>query len=867
MFPIRQWFEGDKKKKDADWANRIIQFIRMNWQPLISRDEAELGMLYLMSRQPMDFIRDLFQDTARINLTNENGTGRGGLVNGFNQPINSAGKKDDLIKKEMRSLNFKPLPIWEKLRNVLVAEMKKMGIVVNVRSEDPTSTSKRILDKGLIEHKHEIESLLSYVYTSIGQQPYKMKDHEARFGEKPSNGNMDQFEAMGLNPGDPMDVDFFMKEFHKLGMEIALQDVIDFASSYNQWLLDIEKWVNDLISKKAIAATVYVSNVTGAITTKYLAPETVYIYGGSNRQDFNDASAKGYERKVSIKELIDIIGDEFDMEREFNKLLQAITYNMNIEFTDVRPSYRGFVGGNEKLQGRNGSNYGYSDFMTFNVSMGRIEFSSQNQESFEPIKEDDAFYENNQPPQGKYATKARWETPTYKAYYLAVSSVDQVLFDFGELEYQDITGASDTNMNFTIITYKDTGDPLAIQSMEIIDMINEAWYKFRFELKKAKPRGRGWNYDSVISSLVDLIPDTNISQYNKWQKVVEMLDSSANEFYTFPVVDGKTMALPGNQLNYDIPNGMSKESMLWWEIMMNGIEYLKDMIGIAPLREGDPGNARDSMNNQFKALESSQESTYYIPDMLTYLYQQMAVKVNFYTQDIINYKKYSAVAYKFLEDSVGEDIISKLEGLGDIAPQRFGIFVESLNQAPLRQRIEPIMANAVQNGKITVAEYLLINDMKNVKKAVATFAYFEQRNKKMADQSAQAAQKAAQDAAMQLKQMDLSIEQKKIDGMILGKQIDANAGQQEHLINSTAGITKTKMKIDGDHDQIFKQAFVDFLAQQQKLNNTPSAIIPPPPPPVQMMPPQQMAPGMPQRPESVSQQLREAVEPMPTTAG
>ncbi len=41
------------------------------------------------------------------------------------------------------------------------------------------------------------------------------------------------------------------------------------------------------------------------------------------------------ERKVSIKELIDIIGDEFDMEREFNKLLQAITYNMNIEFKTV----------------------------------------------------------------------------------------------------------------------------------------------------------------------------------------------------------------------------------------------------------------------------------------------------------------------------------------------------------------------------------------------------------------------------------------------------------------------------------------------------------------------------------------------------
>lgn len=867
MFPIREYFETEKKEKDADWANRIIQFIRINWQPLISQDEAARGMSYLLGNQDMEFIRNLFQNTTRINLTNENPGGGMVRTGGLGYPVQSKNKEDDVLLREMAGLYFKPLPIWEKLRNVLIAEMKKMGIVVNARSEDPSSVAKRVRDKSFIENKKEIEGLFSYIYTSIGQAPYRMKDHKARFGEKFDSGNTQQFSEMGLDEGDPADVDFFMKNFHKLDEEIAVQDIINFTSQYNQWMLDIEKWVNDLIAKKAVSAICYVDQVTGAPTTRYIAPETVFIYGGGNRQDFNDANAKGYERKVTIKEMLSILGQSFDMEANFNRLLLAITYTNNIEFTGVAPSYRGFMAGNEKLQGRNNTTYGYNDFMTFKVALGRIEWTSQNQETFGEVPSEKSYYENYQPEGGeKYPTKARWETPTYKAYYLVISQVDQVIFDFGKLEYNDILGVNDFNYNGTIITYKDVGDSLAIQSAQIIDVANEAWYKFRYEMRRAKPRGRGWNYDSVITSMMDLIPDTNISSFYKLQKVMELLDSSPNEFYTFPEVDGKKMALPGNQLNYDIPNGMSKESLLWWDILNNCIEMLKSMIGIAPLREGDPGGSRDSMNNQFKALESSEASTYYIPDMLTFLYQQMSVKINFYVQDIIMYKTYNTLSYKFLEDAVGEETISKLSALGKTGMHRFGIFVESLNQGPLMEELREILFESVKNKSITTAQYLLIKDEKNVKKAILTLAFFEQRNMKLAQQAQMQVAAQQHQAQMQQMQMQMGIKKMEMDAMLLGKKIEADAGQQEHLINQQGGITKTKMKMDGDIEQIYHAAFAEFTKQQQLLNatgkNTP--IPAPPMPPAQ---PQAGAGGGPSRPQQDQggiNQLRQNAEPQPT---
>ncbi len=864
-FDIRAWFETQVKEKNADWANKVIRSIRMNWQPLISQEEAERGMSYLLGCQDMSFIKALFQDTSRMNLTNENKGS--GLVNGFGQPIRPSTESDKAFLREMAALDFKPLPIMEKLRNVLISEMKKMGIVVNVRSEDPTSVSKRVHDRALVEKRKELEGLLSYVYTSVGDQPYSMTNHKARFGEDLGNGNIQQFEAMGMNGGDPTDVNFFFEHFHKFFEEIAAEMVINNQMTYNLVIQEFEKWVNDIIAKKCLAATCYVSDVNGAITYSYLAPETVYIYGPDNRQDFNGANAKGYERKVTIREMLDIVGNKFDFETNWNQLLQSITTTSNIEFTGVKPSsWKAFLSGSQNLTGKEGKLYTYNDFMSFKVTLGYIEFSSQNQESFTDISKGKGDTPNYQPTE-KYQSAPRFQTPLYKSYYLAITSFDQVLFDFGLLPYNDILGAADVTVRGTIITYKETGDPIAIMAAPLLDIMNEAWFKFRYELRRAKPRGRGWNYDAMVSTLMDLIPDTNISPFNKLQKVMEMLDSSANEIWTFPIgPDGKPVQVPGNQLNYDIPNGISKETMQWWEIIVGVGEYLAGMIGISDLRQGDAGSPRDSMNNQFKALEYSQAATYYVPDMLTIVLQQLAIKTNFYAQDIITYKSHNTMAYKFLEDALGTETLDKLERLGNTALHRFGIFVESINQAPMRQKLEAMLFEAVKNKTISTAEQFLISDIKSTKKAYLTFAYFEQRNKRIAEKAAQALQQQQNEAAQQLKQMDVQMKQMELQTKLAEAQIQANAIINAHLINQQGGLAKTNVKVAADKEQVYHEAQADLLKQQQLLNATgKTTAMPAPPMPQSPTPEMGMGGGLPPE-QSAAQQLRENAEPAPTEA-
>lgn len=820
MYFLRDWFEAEKSKHDISWADNMIRNIRLYMTPLISADEAQTGMDYLLGRQSLDYVQNLFQNTTKINLTNENRQ-----FNHLGNAVNRHEGHDKFMQTEMTGACFRPLPLLEKMRITLTAEMKKMGVVVNVRSNDPTSSEDRNRDKALLTNKKKIETDLSHLYTKLGQRPVKMEHLESRFGENPAAGNIEAYKEMGLDDGDPQDINQFMEYFHKLGQEMAAQEVIDYCMLDNEVMDKIEMWVTDIMAKKAICAACHVSDVNGKITYDYMAPETVWIYGGSRRKDYNDANAKAYQQKVSIKEMLDRFGNSFDFQSDWDNLLMAITFaGTSIEYTGIFPSWQGLVSG-EQWTDRNGSNFGINNFLAFKVTIGYIEWSAQIQEEFGNTRKatGNQMYEDNQTPDGeRYQTKARYETPTYKSFYLVVSSVTQVLFNFGKMTYQQIEGYNDFNTNFSIITWKEIGDPLAIMARQFIDIIHEAWFKFKYEIRRAKPAGVSYNYESLLSIAEDVFMDVEIDRGAKLQKILSFMDSSANNMWSFPRDENGKMITTGiNNLHVAQPNGLSPDAMKYSEIIITQMDLMQDVLaGKAPLRQGDPGGSRDSMNNQFKALEYSQNATAYIPDMLTFMFQQCAQKTMLFTQDIVQYKKYNTLAYKYLIHAVGEDALEKINGLGKRAMHRYGIFVESLNQTVQRAKLSQRIDFALQNKLITNAQALLVEDIKSPMKAFLWLAYFEEKTDRNKQKQAMEMQKAQQDGLMQIEAMRQKTEQLKIDGTLQNTSLEGKFNLQQHANTANAQITKQEMKSVSDAESIYHQLRADMihmLAEQGKI--------------------------------------------------
>lgn len=864
MYYLKEWLEVKKSEKTADWANKIILFIRMNMRQLVGDEEADRGMRYLLGTQDMSFIKDLFQNAALMNLTNE--PRHAGSP--FGRGITPHENHDEFLNKEMSGVHFKPLQLLEKPFRINIAEMKKMGVILNVRSEDPTSTEKRKKDEKILKNKEAIEDHLSKLYTSIGQSPVKLDDYKDRFKESPQKGNLDAFDQMGLDSKDPADVKQFMSYFYKLGEEMAIQDIAEYCMSDNEISNKMDNWITDIWAKKAVCAACHVSELNGKPTYDYLAPETVWIYGGGRRKDYNDASAKAYQQKISIKELLDRFGNSFDINAEFDKLMQAISFTgTNFEFTGIRPSWQGLWSG-QRYDHKNGV-LTWDDFMALKVTVGYVEWVTQDQMEFANTNKERTYTlgENNQPPNGeRYQSKARYETPTYKSFYLAISLVEQILFDFGEMTYQQIEGYNDFNSNFSLITWKEIGDPLAIIAAPFIDIIHEAWFKYKYEIRRSKPPGMSYNYESILDMAENIFSDTQLSKAGKMQKMVSFLDSSANSFYTIPIgPDGRPLMNNPGEMHKPMPNGLSPEVKMYWEIIIGTYDEMTQVLtGNSPLRAGDPGGSRDSMNNQFKALEYSQNATYYVPDMLTFLFQQLATKTMLFVQDIVWFKDYNTLAYNYLLDAVGQSTLDSIKGIGKKAMNRFGIFVESLNQTAQRAKLSARIDFALQNGKISNAQALLVEDIKSPMKAFLWLAYFEEKTAKDAQKNAMQAQQQQMQGQMQIKQMEMQTEKIKGDYSIQVAQIQADGQKQSHIIAAQKQITTTAMKHASDVAQIEAQAQADLQKESQNIDATGK----------QNQPPMPQAPLSPQggptpeslnRPESGVQQNINSAQPITTS--
>lgn len=402
-----------------------------------------------------------------------------------------------------------------------------------------------------------------------------------------------------------------------------------------------------------------------------------------------------------------------------------------------------------------------------------------------------------------------------------MGAFQQKLFNFGVVPYKDIEGYNDWDANWTILTYKEIGEAIAINCIPFIDLMNEAWYKWKFEIRRAKPPGVDYNYDSLLQIAEDVFIDSNISRADKLGKMISWLDGSSNSLWTWPEINGQKVGITNSQLNIPRPNGLSPEVDRWQSIFINTWQQMLSFVGLdAPLRQGDPGGSRDSMNNQFKALEYSQNNTYYIPDGITYMTQQIATRSLLFVQDIIWFNDYDTMAYKSLVDAVGEECLAEISELGKKSIHRYGIFVESLNLAAQKARVQARIDLAIANGKISNAEALLIEEIKSPKQQAVTLAYFEQRRERLAQRNAMELQKANSEQMMAIEQTKQKTELMKGKIEIQKEQIKADAMIQSHLISVRGGITKAEMKNAADSRQIYEQADANLKAQQSSVDQS-----------------------------------------------
>ncbi len=710
MFYYKEYFELDPDKKDLIWADRLVTHFRQHWQPLVDHKRAEDGMSIVLSVQNLENVLSMFKDPSKV-------------------------------MKE-----FLPIAIFEKVRNILIGESSKAGITVNLNAVDPLSEGQRKKDKQLLESRAEVESLISYLNRSLGLPEYKMKDDP----EVPMHGDISKFDSLGLNPMDPTHVEYYFQVWHRLQHEADAQAIVNHFKNVNEVNQHIDQWINDVLAKKAVAMQCYVDEMSGMYKMKYLRPESVWHIPGS-RKDGNDDICKGYQEIVSVGEFLKRVGGDFDLEGNIDWLINSVNAYNHRSFTGV------FDGMAQRMYGTGGIGTEfvchYSDFMNFHVNIGYIEWKTWNASVAKVT--DKNFHGNpsyhkkhagyNPTEDSGYQKIARYYQTTYRAYYVSTSSVSQVLYKFGLLYHQAIEGQEDEYSSFSIMTQVKEGKTAAEIAAPWIEAAQEMFIKMRWMIRAAKPKGRAYNYDSLIALANKMIKEGD--PVTKIKTVISMFTDGVNEIYKTPTINGEKIG-GGINPNFDLPNGIDATTFSFRELIDWAVDKIRDDLGVNNVRTAYNPRPNEAFSLQMKTMEASQNATDYIPSMLDSLNRSAAKHCLLTQQDVVRFK--DTLPYRYLVSVFGDAAIERIRGLEKIALHRYDIFVESTVGYNNRMKIHQDTEIAWQNKEIGYDVKLIIDSIDDYRKAAQVLAF----EKRRAEQDLREREQAQRDHEMQIAQIN-----------------------------------------------------------------------------------------------------------------
>lgn len=708
MQHIPEFLEIDPKKKDIAWATKLVTWFRTYWNHLVAPADAEKNMRIILSRYDMSNVMKMFKDPKKMGM------------------------------------EFTPIAIMEKIRNILIGERTKAGISVNLNAIDPTAESERNADKELLENRREIEQMISFMNSQIGLPEYKISNEEKVTGKKIYKGNVQMFDDLGLDETSGYQVSYFFKVWFKLLHEMRAQDVVNYFVEYNEIREHIDAWCNDIMGKKCIAGQCYVNEQSGAIDFKYQAPERVKLIPGK-RDDGKDAVCIGYEDTVTVSDVIKRMGNSFDWDNDMPLLLNAVNYTNRRTFTGV------FDGSNlvwgRKANTMNESDCSFNDFLNFKVELGYIEWKTINADSYKLGVDwhgnlryipKPATTETDYGQKSQYSKETWYTEVTYKSFFLSTSSNTQKLFKWGPLYHQNIEGAEDEYSNFSIFFKKEAGPTIAEVAAPWIDLAQEAFTKFRWMVRKAKPKGRAYNYESLIKVGQKMIAEG--SNKARIQEVIKMFEEGVNEIFTIPEIDGQKVG-GGVNPNYELPNGLDPTALSFKQIIDWAVENIKGDLGINDIREAYSPKPNDGFKLQMTTLEQSRNATNYMSEMIDSVLRQFAKYTLNAVQDIVRYK--DTIPYNFLKRAIGNTAVEDIKELDGVSLHRYGIFVNSFATYMERQRVLQETNDAWRAGEIPYEIKMLIDSIDDYRKAAFIMAFEKQRAKKEKEKEVQVAQQNA----------------------------------------------------------------------------------------------------------------------------
>jgi hypothetical protein len=755
------YLETDRSKKDLYWLNNVVSEIRLTgYKELVTHREAANNRSIINGNINMDNIKKMFKNYDKLET-------EGGF---------------QIIS----------LFVMEKIKNLLTAEKQRIELKSYVDSQDPTLVHYKKRDKNLLKNKERIDNTTNNLRKKLGLPPIYINNDDF-------SGNYDDFEAMGFNTSEPMDVEAFFDYFYLLDIESIFQKTINHTFEINSVSELTTEFVEDIMATKTVVFQQFVNKITGQITFRRIIPEhTFAIRSGKGKTERQDV-AVGYYERVTVNEFIKRAGNNFNWKENYIQLLAGVNYINSSQYTAIQIAEGQYFGN------QNGNITTISSLLTYEVEICYMEFKSIDIDKFReyenplgnfklwPLRDKDKEITNKNPYTEKHDIKER----TYYAWFLNTSPTNQIIYDGGLLYHQETEGQYDEISAYSLKYMQYKGKTIAEIAKPWIETANEAFTKFRFLLRKAKRDGTSYNLQSLIEVTKSFY--NNDASAPNLTAMINKMEDSANDIWSFPMDStGQYSPVQGGVNRPKVDNFDSK-----FKSFKDIIEWCYNMIkldiGINDLREGATPSTNDVFKLEQKSLEQSSNATFYIDDIMNYIYISSGRSTLAYLMDIIRYK--STLPYEYIKSVFGEQACKSLQQLPKISPHRMDIYVSSFANAADRKRVFQESQMALQGKQIDYKDYIIINGINDHRKAQKFLVISMERQKKELEKLAQQQHERSIELDNIMTENKMKLEQMKGNIEIKKAQIMTDGYVRSAMINKDAKIQTKQTEELGEFDK------------------------------------------------------------------
>lgn len=770
---------ANPKLKDPIWANNCITVLRRDWRPLVNQVRCRENKKLLDSMQSMEYIKEHFKD------------------------------------KEFKDhMEWDPLGIMEVFKNILTEDIMRDPPKAELKAVDPTAISDRKNDLKKLQNRSIVEKDVNTYRSQVmpGMPKYK-------YGAGKFKSNIDEFESLGLDEKNKEDLTFFEQELQRLNYEVAGQNVINSIFKLCRFDMDIcRKVVRDILAAKALSVQVYVDKMSGEVKCRYLYPETFRGIFGDSGDGRNDI-CKGWVDNVSVTEWLQLVGNEFEWDRDWKKLLWAINFCGQTKYTGFIRAHNLTYDccGNENLMKEAGVDKDWKSSLiewtmafSYQVQVGYIEWKTEEATSTWLKNKDIEAYTDVIPYEYELKEKeivdgfykdSFYQQQMYGSYFIATSTTSQWIFGYSKVYYQNLRGANDEYADGTLHYILYEGLSAAEIAKPYIRAANEIFFKMLWLLDKAKPEEDVYVYEEIVQiakTFMRAFPQNNGGATPTLDSIIKQVILFQKENFikmrSYPQIEGKTiMQLPtleGKRNGLDPLFSSFLPVLGWFEAQIGA------KIGVNPMRTGMNPPSRESEKSEMNTVNSSIEATSYIYRMIQDVKMRCGTSILLFSQLIIRYK--DSLPYRWLLRLIGEEDFQSLYLLGDYAAHRFALYIDDYNMNSLKQKIMQAADMALAQKQISIDQWGLVLGAEDPKKALKLLSLYKRKQEQKLRKQALEDMKVKQEGEQQIEQMKHKNKMEELQMELEKAKIEAGGLVKSAEIQSDGRIKVKEITVDAE---------------------------------------------------------------------